>query len=229
MYHLRNSNKKKGFKATLQSRQPLNGNGKIVFLEQTPDTSTASQRRKSGNARLIPPSERTDLPPNVFVTSVDVEAGLWDGVEDKAPPSSKKVEATTRKAEKNVDQQADQSSGEFQKTGEYWKSAAARQQAETNFDKLPSVGASLLPNTIVAWKALAIDPIHLTPQLALHLGKVTSVKDGMVTVGVFDQPKELSFGKSKLDDMVDEKDGGDGVEEEMTLNLEETKTWKLVA
>ena len=40
-------------------------------------SKTQANRHQARLPRLVPPSERTDLPPNVFVTSVDVEAG-WE-------------------------------------------------------------------------------------------------------------------------------------------------------
>lgn len=66
MSSLRNKNKKKGYKQTLGGPIPA----KIVFDLQDAPTP----------ARLVPPSEiqeQGNLPANMFVTSVDVEAGLW--------------------------------------------------------------------------------------------------------------------------------------------------------
>ena len=59
---LRNKNKAKNFKSLMG--RPLAP--KIIFGDQ--DTQAPP--------RLIPPSSRPSLPPNLFVTSVDVEAGL---------------------------------------------------------------------------------------------------------------------------------------------------------
>lgn len=85
MTSLKNSNKRKGFKERQAGRRPE----KIVFdgaenvNANATSTASASFSRPNSRAsishlpRLIPPSERTDLPSNVFVTSVDVEADLW--------------------------------------------------------------------------------------------------------------------------------------------------------
>lgn len=62
---LRNKNKAKNFRALMG--RPLAP--KIIFGDQEGDTMAALPR-------LIPPSSRASLPPNLFVTSVDVEAGL---------------------------------------------------------------------------------------------------------------------------------------------------------
>jgi len=98
MASLGNKNKKKGFKKFLSAPVPK----KIVFTEDGQPTtvsipapvaqSSVSQLRISkdessppesqkSRPRLIPPSEiqeRGELPLNMFVTSVDVEAGLWN-------------------------------------------------------------------------------------------------------------------------------------------------------
>jgi hypothetical protein len=64
MMSLKNKNKRRGFKntASVPSR--------VTF--QDDDIVALSQPQ-----RLIPPSERDQLPPRLFVTSVDVEAGMW--------------------------------------------------------------------------------------------------------------------------------------------------------
>lgn len=70
MSSLRNKNKKKGFKQSLGGPIPA----KIVFdLDDAPESNA--------RVRLVPPSEiqeQGNLPANMFVTSVDVEKGMWD-------------------------------------------------------------------------------------------------------------------------------------------------------
>ena len=95
MGSLRNKNKKKGFKQSMANPLPP----KITFTTNT--TASGSQQQPSLSApkkdmlmeepstssgttiqtRLIPPSEIQELgqlPSNMFVTSVDVESGMWD-------------------------------------------------------------------------------------------------------------------------------------------------------
>ena len=96
MGSLRNKNKKKGFKQSMANPLPA----KITFTNNT--TASGSQQQpslctpkkdtlmeepstSSGTTiqppRLIPPSEIQELgqlPSNMFVTSVDVESGMWD-------------------------------------------------------------------------------------------------------------------------------------------------------
>ncbi|KAG8995774.1 hypothetical protein FRB93_001056 [Tulasnella sp. JGI-2019a] len=85
MTSLKNSNKRKGFKERQAGRKPE----RIVFADGAPapldlgapSTPTLSRSQSRNNLqlpRLVPPSERTDLPHNLLVTSVDVEADLWN-------------------------------------------------------------------------------------------------------------------------------------------------------
>lgn len=82
---LRNKNKAKNFKSLIG--RPLAP--KIIFGNQegdasastsgamaTPECATPAQTVTRALPRLIPPSSRSSLPPNLFVTSIDVEAGL---------------------------------------------------------------------------------------------------------------------------------------------------------
>jgi hypothetical protein len=92
MSNLRNKNKKKGFKQSMANPLPP----KIVFTTNT--TASGSQQpslpvqdmlsmdelsipsKTITQPRLIPPSEIQELgklPPNMFVTSVDVESEIW--------------------------------------------------------------------------------------------------------------------------------------------------------
>lgn len=88
MSTLQNKNKRKGFKKMMSSTIPA----KIIFstaeeeaaVEQTlqeavPFTNAEDREVLATFARLVPPSEKQEkglLPPNMFVTSVDVEADL---------------------------------------------------------------------------------------------------------------------------------------------------------
>lgn len=88
MMSLRNKNKKKNFRQLMDKPLPP----KIVFteLENVPISSkpldiltpagSSTPARVSvppiKHARLIPPSDRDNLPSNIFVTSIDVEEGM---------------------------------------------------------------------------------------------------------------------------------------------------------
>ncbi|KAG8888471.1 hypothetical protein FRB98_007600 [Tulasnella sp. 332] len=97
MTSLKNSNKRKGFKDRQAGRHPE----RIVFDDSganaaiVPPTLALSRFKSQPNLpQLIPPSERTDLPRNLFVTSVDVEADLWNGKGAKSNKNGKKSAKT---------------------------------------------------------------------------------------------------------------------------------------
>ena len=111
MSSLRNKNKKKGFKQSMANPLPQ----KIVFTttmasgSQQPSLSTqnmlmAEPTTSSGTIqpRLIPPSEIQQLgqlPSNMFVTSVDVESGMWG----EQLPSQKKQGKKKQKNDATTD------------------------------------------------------------------------------------------------------------------------------
>jgi hypothetical protein len=86
MSSLRNKNKKKGFKSSMAKSLPL----KIVFSDEGLPIAAPPEQIDNGAITsegtswtappyLITPSEKQDageLPPNIFVTAVDVEAGM---------------------------------------------------------------------------------------------------------------------------------------------------------
>lgn len=88
MFSLGNKNKKKGYKQALV--QP--SGSKIVFevpsLPVIAPTSPPILASSQNSYRLIPPSERNDLPRNMFVTSVDVEEGMWTKAKKKRRQST---------------------------------------------------------------------------------------------------------------------------------------------
>lgn len=75
MLSLSNKNKRRGFKNTMGKEV----SPKIVFSEQLSPNTDMNGRVQPPAPRLVPPSEKQEkglLPPNIFVTSVDVEEGL---------------------------------------------------------------------------------------------------------------------------------------------------------
>ncbi|KAG8934354.1 hypothetical protein FRC01_003602 [Tulasnella sp. 417] len=107
MMSLKNSNKRKGYKERLTGssgptklvfRDPHESRPPDVPLESdaqglSPPASRTSRRPKV--SRLIPPSETADLPANIFVTSIDVEADLWE-----QSPGSKRAKKAVSNREK---------------------------------------------------------------------------------------------------------------------------------
>ena len=75
MASLSNKNKKRGFKNAVGKEVP----SKIIFSRQASPDTNVNGRVEARTPRLIPPSEKREkglLPPNVLVTSVNVEEGL---------------------------------------------------------------------------------------------------------------------------------------------------------
>lgn len=82
MISLRNKNKKKNFRQLMDKPLPP----RIVFTDAPIPSESHTLAGTSApvkvsvppvnHARLIPPSERDDLPSNIFVTSIDVEEGM---------------------------------------------------------------------------------------------------------------------------------------------------------
>lgn len=116
MASLSNKNKRRGFKNAMNNSAPT----KIIFGDEAeaaggsgnhagPDalpfsgtsTSEMAKAAPTTRPRLIPPSEKQEkglLPPNMFVTSVDVEEGMWPQKRKK-----KKAHAPTPEAEAEVE------------------------------------------------------------------------------------------------------------------------------
>lgn len=172
MTSLSNKNKRRGFKNTMGKEVP----SKIVFSEQVdPNTDLNDQSQALIEIpRLIPPSEKQGkglLPPNVFVTSVDVEGGLQ-----------------TRKG-------SDRSGSAVQKTDQskmppvsHSTEAIDRAAIEAKWDSLGFVSdvTDLPTGTIVGWKALGINPATITPEEMLHVGTVVNCNEDQVTIKSLD-------------------------------------------
>ncbi|KAK0232632.1 hypothetical protein IW262DRAFT_7829 [Armillaria fumosa] len=146
MFSLGNKNKKKGFKQKLA----LPATPKIVFQAQT--------------LRLVPPSEREDLPTNMFVTSVDVEEGRWG----KKAKKEAIEEVALDYGEEDIVEDEDAINDEAKKM---WETV------EAVFDAYPVITQPEQSHVgnLVAWKALALNPITFSPEVSLHLARVEAV------------------------------------------------------
>ncbi|KAI0057745.1 hypothetical protein BV25DRAFT_1970353 [Artomyces pyxidatus] len=223
MMSLSNKNKRRGFKRAMAGQLPT----RIAFSDDaTPSSSSVVDPTSSRPAspaklpRLIPPSEKQDLgliPPNVFVTSVDVEAGLWpqkkkkgkqreEGVStdvDPGPIQAKQWDWKEKKRQRNGYGQEDGAWG-----GDHAgvnihlpydeEAAAAMSHAdaldwdavEKSWATLQTVtpASSLSPGCVVGWKELGIHPVTLTPELLLKLATVVGSETGQVKVKVLARP-----------------------------------------
>lgn len=92
MASLSNKNKRKGFKGAMGKEVP----SKIVFSGQVDLNASADVGVQPPVPRIVPPSEKQEkglLPPNIFVTSVDVEEGFRQGKKSKSViPKTKRSE-----------------------------------------------------------------------------------------------------------------------------------------
>lgn len=173
MSTLQNKNKKKGFKKMMASTFPA----KIIFssagegatVEQTlqeaiPFTNAEDREVLATFARLVPPSEKQEkglVPPNMFVTSVDVEADL--------PNKRKKKQRQAPEAhyeEEEVIELPYDEPVEAALAGDpvavtngvsgMAKTAPAvnRQDVESRWTSLPKIteAAQLKPGVIIGWK-----------------------------------------------------------------------------
>lgn len=181
MYSMGNKNKKKGYKQALAAPSSQ----KIIFGESStpadpelptdqptilPPTPRRQETESGFFPRLIPPSEKEDLPRNMFVTSVDVEEGMWGKKNKKKKRQSEPVQAewVAPVLEQEIGPAYDDY-GDIELdygTGEGGAGDASRDDkvglldealwadAEARFEALPlvTVFSSLGPGALVAWK-----------------------------------------------------------------------------
>ncbi|KAI1788926.1 hypothetical protein LXA43DRAFT_1023232 [Ganoderma leucocontextum] len=237
MASLSNKNKRRGFKDALTRGIPP----KITFADAEPQMGADAdalmveaslqvqeppqrtpQRTRQPQPRLVPPSEKQELgllPPNIFVTSVDVEEGMWSS---KRKSKKKKKKAQVEDA---WDQEADET---FQAGLPYDDESAqaafpAVQAGTANgvtakavngeavehavvaarWDSLRKIAdkSQLAVGTTVAWKALGINFATLTPEMLLYVARVTQCADQLVVEPIAEAGAgEVSFGGVVADD-----------------------------
>ena len=133
MGSLSNKNKKRGFKSAMGKEVP----SKIVFSDQADSNSNVDLQVPASTTRMVPPSEKQEkglLPPNLFVTSIDVEEGILQGKRSKydAPNTERSETSPVSRSAGVVDRAA----------------------IESKWDSLGLVGGvtELPTGTIVGWK-----------------------------------------------------------------------------
>ncbi|KAG9020851.1 hypothetical protein FS837_007852 [Tulasnella sp. UAMH 9824] len=212
----------------------------------TPRTS-----RKPKLPQLIPPSETVDLPANIFVTSIDVEADLWH-----QRPGTKRAKTAVSNADKVNNRRSGHGRVPHEERTRYapqfeedvflnygdpedtnipeqvpdrrphkvdWEAV------EADFRSLPMADVgSLAVGAVVAWQALGIDSSTLTPAMLLHLGEVLSVSEDAIEVGQFQRPnsaKTIGFGlRFGQDASIEDQDEP----EVLACRIEDAKDWRLV-
>lgn len=219
MLSLKNKNKKKGFKQSMAAPIPK----KIVFgdaedVQQTVVDVVPSQQEY---VRLIPPSEiqgRGELPPNMFVTSVDVERGIWDVVKEHRKPKNgkkkKNKEATWADLwfeEPQVQGKVAKLvfAGQRQEVTDKWKEEVVVEEVvvsgstafdwdlaekvwETSFEvKTPD---QLVVGGLVGWKELGLNLQTLSPENLLFVAKITQIEGTKYTIRQLLRPGAGSSG-----------------------------------
>ncbi|KAH9843635.1 uncharacterized protein C8Q71DRAFT_8025 [Rhodofomes roseus] len=216
MSTLQNKNKKKGFKKMMNS----NIAAKIVFssaaeeaaVEQTlqeaiPFTNTGDREVLATFSRLVPPSEKQEkglLPPNMFVTSVDVEADLprkrkkrkQQQVVDYEEEAAEVFELPyddPMEAEPAVDSGLPSND---MTTSEAAPTTINRHEVESNWSSLPKIteASQVKSGVFVGWKELGINPQSFTPEMLLNVGRVVSCEQQLVVERHSDHAAEVSFG-----------------------------------
>ncbi|EJD35966.1 hypothetical protein AURDEDRAFT_154733 [Auricularia subglabra TFB-10046 SS5] len=206
---LRNKGKRKQFLASSSG-----GPERIVFNADTDQDGEQQPRRQL--PRLIPPSERTDLPPNVFVTSVDVEADLWARRKRKA----KRVEfaydeSASYAADAEVSMAADEAA------------PAPAPDLDIKWPALAQLTAAPPVGTMLAWKALDINPATLSPEVMLHTGCVLALDAAAGTVKLGIAKADVAFGATRAEDVEQDEEPE---EVDMTLaDIIGNDDWRVLA
>lgn len=232
MVSLRNKNKKKNFRQLMVKPLPP----KIVFadLENAPNqtelqdkilpTGTSDAEKVAvhsvKHARLIPPSERDGLPSNIFVTSVDVEEGKWP---KKRRSKGELVTASYDDESCTANFSLDYGSAEVPMTLTN-PNEALYLRAEQQWDLLPKItsGSQAKVDIIVAYKALAINPVTWTPEMLMKVARVKSLSSTHITTSPLQRPVQVSF--SGLVDVAE----GDEEDETNTWADVLSQDWRVV-
>ncbi|KAF9448166.1 hypothetical protein P691DRAFT_760171 [Macrolepiota fuliginosa MF-IS2] len=175
-----------------------------------------SPSRQRPLPRLVPPSEiqeRGNLPPNMFVTSVDVEADLWNPNGKKKRKNKQKQVGALHEHNDSfnnsynngngylADEDVTSTYGNDEQVGETVNDAQPNalpehvvepatafdwNKAEKSFDKAPKVAQldDFKQASIIGWKSLDLNPQTFTPEILLVAAKVLEVSHPVSTVKV---------------------------------------------
>ncbi|KAF4574515.1 hypothetical protein EYR36_005857 [Pleurotus pulmonarius] len=223
MSSLKNKNKKKGFKNA--SNRPIPQ--KIVFNDDVPNlkddvemaiVDNILHSEKGPLPRVIPPSEkqaRGELPPNMFVTSVDVEAEAWNG-DDK--PRRQYEELPYGDPDPPVSQPQPQ--GRFD-----WAAA----EVKLSQGKCITSHDDLHIGMHIGKTDLGINPVTFTPEFLLTVGRITATTPNLLArLLIRPGTADISFSKAAkfaADEVVEDMDE-EG--EELTFTLEEMAEWRIL-
>ncbi|KAG6884803.1 hypothetical protein C0993_008167 [Termitomyces sp. T159_Od127] len=240
MSTLRNKNKRKGFKQSMSAPLPL----KIVFDEENaskePDSQQPAQDVPAPEViptrpRLIPPSERQErgeLPPRMFVTSVDVEEGMWSSSQRKKRRKQKQSQREEQ-AQEDYDYQGmpmQEENVQLDYSGEAAGDTPDWDRAEKGWDEFVAITdiGQLAVGTLVGWKALALNPLTFSPEVMLSLASVVRLSDAEIVIKQFSRPGASSASFSHRFAVPEQGEEEIVEEEEYTWNDILTLQWKIV-
>ncbi|KAL1676781.1 hypothetical protein EV122DRAFT_215726 [Schizophyllum commune] len=218
-------------------------------------SKTQANRHQARLPRLVPPSERTDLPPNVFVTSVDVEAG-WEA-------DTSGYQYDTPAYEQSYTAEADEEGANIQLSyGEPSSNGTANASTTAQPSPYPALAQSYASATRsqplaslaqlevgkhVGWTSLELNAATMTPEVMVVIAKVVAVEggdggdamadgrniaaDAKQTVTVKRIPKPLEGEAHELLlDVAGEGDGEEEEQEEETFTLKEAVDagWRVI-
>ncbi|QRV96049.1 hypothetical protein RhiJN_24067 [Ceratobasidium sp. AG-Ba] len=235
-----NKNKRRGFDEDMATRVAT----RTVFDESRvsvtpapvsgPLESTTQPKSRYTHYHVVPPSQRPNLPSNVIVTSVDVEAvdGM-DGVGEWFDG-----EAGARDIQ--VDQPMEDVKAEASEVVQKIDWGLVDGAWEKKWDSFPLVGSEgwkdLKVGTVLGWKDLMIDPATFTPAMKIHLVRVTTpanLETNQVECFFIERPGagDVGFGfggrfggDAMEEDDQNEEEAGEG----RLVAAEETVGWKIL-
>lgn len=192
---LRNKNKAKNFKSLIG--RPLapkiifgdhegDGSGSTFSGMGTPECATrAPSASTCALPRLIPPSSRSLLPRNVFVTSVNVGTGMHRATKKRKKSTEYGNEFEGRGGDVSLDY------------GDGPESEVDRLEAIAKKDwatlKTLRSEEQVTQGMVVGYKGLAIDPVTCTPEHRLTIARVVSCDSKGVVVRLLRARDQVSF------------------------------------
>ncbi|KAI0073396.1 hypothetical protein K474DRAFT_1710731 [Panus rudis PR-1116 ss-1] len=244
MASLSNKNKRRGFKNALSKPVPAkivfdsedqpsgsgdtSGQTNIVALQDKDVLPFAQASDKelvktssTSRPRLVPPSEKQDrgeLPPNMFVTSVDVEEGMRSQKRKKKKAQARPTQVTREvenldygEAEEVVDMITTQRSPETplsqkQNVNSGGANESDWTKVESRWNDLPRITqpSEVVAGLVLAWKELGINPATFSPEMLLNVAKVVSLENEKAVLEplLYPSGSQLTFGGIDTDEDV---------------------------
>ncbi|KAG9219430.1 hypothetical protein CCMSSC00406_0005324 [Pleurotus cornucopiae] len=228
MSSLKNKNKKKGFKNA--SNRPIPQ--KIVFSDVANSKDDVEMAivdnilhtEKRPLPRVIPPSEnqaRGELPPNMFVTSVDVEAEEWTR-DDKPRPHQEELQELPYG-------DPDPPAAQSQPRGRFDWAAA---EIKLSQGKSIASHEDLCIGMHIGKTDLGINPVTFTPEFLLTVARITATTPNvlaklLIRPGTADISfsKAAKFAVDEVEEVVEEIDE-EG--EELAFTSGEMSEWRIL-